>query len=342
MIHYYLSVPIHRGAGWSDTLDRATRLWIYESQATIVALDEEFRRLISAGTLALIYYSPRGQECIASALGACLRADDFLVTTYRGLHDQVAKGVPLRELVAEYLGRATGACGGKGGPMHVTHVQSGVMVTTGIVGAGLPIANGLALSAVLDGIDRVTAVCFGDAATNIGAFHEALNLAAVWRLPVVFVCQNNLYGEHTAVADSMAVATIAERAGAYGMPGVRLDGNDVDQAWSAISEAVQRARANGGPTLIDAVTYRFWGHFFGDSMEYMPAEELAAAMHADPVPRFRASLAADGHATLDQLEAIDEQIARRVADAFEYALDCPLPDPSALLDDVVGATAEAS
>src|SRR5216684_8086722 len=157
---------------------------MYEIQARIVATDEQFRQRIGRGQATLIYYSPRGQESISAALGVCLRPEDYLVTTYRGLHDQIAKGIPLSVLVAEYLGRTTGTCGGKGGPMHVTHAASGVMVTTGIVGGGLPIANGLALASVLNDSEQVTAVCFGDGATNTGAFHEAVNMAAVWDLPV--------------------------------------------------------------------------------------------------------------------------------------------------------------
>ncbi len=166
-----------------------------------------------SGEIALSYYSPRGQEIVAAATAQSLRRDDYVVTTYRGIHDQIAKGVPLRLLFAEYFGKVTGSCKGKGGPMHVTHPESGVMLTTGIVGSGLPIANGLALAAVLRNEDRVVVITnFGDGASNIGAFHEALNLAALWKLPVVFLCQNNEFAEHTTYANGTSCANVADRA----------------------------------------------------------------------------------------------------------------------------------
>ncbi len=314
--------------------DRDTLLRMFEIQSTIKQCDERFRTMLMSGQISLIYYSPRGQEVIPAAIVTHLRADDHLVTTYRGLHDHLAKGVPLRELWAEFLGRATGTCKGKGGPMHITHPASGVMVTTGIVGAGLPIANGLALASQLRGTDQVTVVSFGDGASNIGAFHEALNLASVWRLPVVFVCHNNQYAEHTPLAEGTSVARIAERAASYSMPGVTVDGNDPIAMWRAAGEAVARARGGGGPTLLEAVTYRFWGHLLGDAMEYMPKEERAAAMEADPVPRYRAWLVAEGHASEEELLDIEARAAAAIDDAVEFALASPPPDASELFTDV--------
>ena len=308
---------------------------MYEIQARIVATDEQFRQRVGRGQATLIYYSPRGQESISAALGARLRPQDYLVTTYRGLHDQIAKGIPLRALVAEYLGRTTGTCSGKGGPMHVTHAESGVMVTTGIVGGGLPIANGFGLAALLDGSDRVTAVCFGDGATNTGAFHEALNLAAVWDLPVIFVCQNNGYGEHTPIARSMRVRSVAERAGAYGIASAGVDGNDPVAMWHTIGAACDRARDGGGPTLIDALTYRFHGHILGEDLAYQPADERAAAIAADPFPAYRARLIAEYEISDTVLDDIDRRVAADVDDAFRYALASPEPDVSSLYTDVV-------
>lgn len=307
---------------------------MYELQALIKQNDERFRSMLMAGQIALIYYSPRGQECVSAGYAVHLRPDDHLVATYRGLHDHLAKGVPLRELWAEFLGKSAGTCKGKGGPMHITHPASGVMVTTGIVGAGIPIANGLALAAQMDGTERVTVVSFGDGATNIGAFHEGLNLAAVWKLPVVFVCQNNQYGEHTPVRESTAVARISQRGMAYDMPAVTVNGNDPVDMWRAAGEAVARARSGGGPTLIEAVTYRFWGHLLGDAMEYMPADERQAAMEADPVPRYRQWLLDGGQASEDELAAIDGRIAADIDDAVRFALDAPQPDLSELTTDV--------
>src|SRR5580700_7379860 len=182
-------------------LDDESLRSVYRTMVLVAACDDAVRSAISAGTVTLSYYSPRGQEAVAAGFGAALGPDDYLVTTYRGLHDHIAKGVPLRPLLAEMLGRAAGTGKGKGGPMHVVWPDAGLMLTTGVVGSGLPIAVGLAWAAERSGGGRVTLASFGDGASNIGAFHEACNLAAVWRLPVIFLCQNNHYGEHTAFAD---------------------------------------------------------------------------------------------------------------------------------------------
>jgi acetoin:2,6-dichlorophenolindophenol oxidoreductase subunit alpha len=307
---------------------------MFEVVTTISRTDEEFRKLLSSGRARSTYYSPKGQECIAAGVGALLRPDDYAVTTYRGLHDHLAKGVPMRELFAEFLGRATGTCKGKGGPMHVTHPATGLMVTTGIVGSGLPIANGLAWSSQLRGTDQVTVVNFGDGASNIGAFHEALNMAAVWRLPVVFVCHNNRYGEHTRYEWATSVAQVSLRAAAYGMPGVTLDGNDPVAVYQAAEPAIAQARAGDGPTLLEAMTYRFWGHIFGDDMRYMPPEERQAAIDADPAVRYRAWLIEEGHFTEHELAAIEAEVDASIADAMIFALASPPPALEELYTDV--------
>ena len=286
--------------------DDATLARMYETMALIAATDDALRSAISAGSATLAYYSPRGQEAVAAGFAAALRPDDYLVTTYRGLHDHIAKGVPLRRLLAEMLGRAEGTGKGKGGPMHVSWPDVGLMMTTGVVGSGLPIANGLAWAASRQGDGRVTVVSFGDGASNIGAFHEALNLAAVWGLPVVFLCQNNGYGEHTAFADHLRVEHVAQRAAAYGMPGVTVDGNDPEAVHDAVSAAAGRARAGEGPTLVEAVTYRLFGHVFGDRMTYVDPAELEEAWRSEPVARFRHTLIGRGvltEAAADEVEA---------------------------------------
>ena len=316
------------GTGQEDTL-RA----IWRRAALVRATDEALRGLIASGDFLGFYYSPRGQEVLAATVASCLRADDYLVTTYRGIHDQLAKGVPLVDLLAEMFGKRTGSCKGKGGPMHVADPSVGVMVTTGIVGAGLPIATGLALGARLEGRDRVCAVSFGDGATNIGAFHEALNLAAVWDLPVLFVCQNNEFGEFTPRADTQR-GEIADRAAAYGIPGVAVDGNDAGVLRPAVAAAVARARAGEGPTLLDCHTYRFMGHFFGDQMPYMDKDEIARRMADDPVDRLRAAVLAAGEADEDGLAADESAIAAEIAAALEAARSAPDPDPDELFDDI--------
>jgi len=333
------------GGGNALGVTEDTLLDIYRRATLIRVADERFQKMISSGQLQILYYSPRGQEILSAALMTTIEKSDYLVTTYRGIHDQLAKGIPARLLWAEFAGKVTGTCKGKGGPMHITHPDSGVMVTTGIVGAGLPIANGLALASQLAGDGKVTVVCFGDGSTNIGAFHEALNLAQIWMLPVIFVCQNNLYGEHTPQAMSTGAKELIDRALGYGMKGVQVDGNDAFAMFAVAAEAVERARAGQGPTFIEAKTFRFLGHLLGDDSHYIPEPEMAAAKAADPLPAFRRKLI-DRGVSESVLNAIDAQIAAEIDDAAQYALDSPYPDASEVRVDVLKApitgTAEIS
>jgi pyruvate dehydrogenase E1 component alpha subunit len=317
--------------------DQATLIEMYRKMALIKQNDEQARRVIMNGRLPMIYYSPRGQEVIPAAVSVNLHADDAICTIYRGIHDMLAKGVPLDDLWAELAGRATGTCKGKGGPMHITHPASGCMLTTGIVGASMPIANGLALASQVRGDGRVTVAYFGDGASNIGAFHEALNLAAVWRLPVVFVCQNNRYGEHTRYEKATAARQISDRAASYQMPGVRVDGNDPLAMHEAARAAIERARAGDGPTLIEAMTFRFYGHVFGDQDPYMDKEEKAQAIAADPVPLYRAWLIEQGHASEAELSEMEAALGSQISQAIEKALAAPWPDVSELGKDVLAA-----
>lgn len=314
--------------------DRTTLLDIYRRAELIRQTDERFRGLLTSGQLAVVYYSPRGQEIVAAATAANLRTEDYVVTIYRGIHDHLAKGVPLKELLAEFAGKVTGTCKGKGGPMHITHPKSGVMVTTGIVGSGMPIANGLAWASQLRGDGRVTVSNFGDGACNIGAFHEALNLASLWKLPVVFLCQNNQYAECTRYEHGTAVANISERAASYNMPGISVDGNDPVAMYNAAREAIRRARNGDGPTLIEAKTFRFMGHYFGDPAPYIPKEELAAAMAKDPLPRMRAWLIENNFASDSELSALEKAIAGELTEAVDYALNSPYPDVVEMRSDV--------
>ena len=248
---------------------------LYELMVLMKAADDRLSKGIGTGEFMCVYWPSRGQEAIAAAMGVALRPDDQLVTTYRGLHDLIGKGVPLEEIYGEMMGRTVGASRGKGGTMHIANPEKGVMLSTGIVGAGPPVAVGLAMAAKRKGFDRVTVVSFGDGATNTGSFHEAANMAALWDLPMVFVCQNNLYAEMTPTADTMKLEHVADRAAGYGMPGVRVDGNDPLAVKSALDEALRRARAGEGPTFIECVTFRFRGHYFGDRMPYIPKDQLS-------------------------------------------------------------------
>lgn len=314
--------------------DAATLLEIYRRAALIKANDEKFRSVIKSGRMQVVYYSPRGQEIIPSSVSVNCTDEDYICTIYRGIHDMIAKGVPLDVLWAEIAGKATGTCKGKGGPMHITHPATGVMVTTGIVGSSMPIANGLAWASQIDGNKRVTVAYFGDGASNIGAFHESLNLAAVWKLPVVFVCQNNGYAEHTRYELGTSAAKISDRALGYNIPGVTVDGNDPVAMYAAAREAIERARAGEGPTLIEAKTYRFMGHVFGDADGYMDKEEKKAAMQRDPVPALRARLLEEGVATEAVLSEMEARIAGDIEAAVEFALGSPVPSIEELNRDV--------
>lgn len=314
--------------------DRQVLLDMYQRMKLAMQNDERFRSVIKSGRLVMPYYSPRGQEVIPAAMSVNLTDEDYICTIYRGIHDMLAKGVPVKELWAEMAGKVTGTCKGKGGPMHITHPASGVMVTTGIVGSSLPIANGLALAAQVRGEKRVAVAYFGDGASNIGAFHESLNLASVWRLPVIFVCQNNGYAEHTTYAKGTSVANVAERAASYSMPGVTVNGNDPLAMYQAAREAVARARAGEGPTLIEAKTFRFHGHVYGDDDAYMDKTEKEQAMRNDPVPAYRQWLIDNGHADEQQLAAMESKIEASIDDALDYALSSPYPDVAELFRDV--------
>jgi 2-oxoisovalerate dehydrogenase E1 component len=307
---------------------------MYELMTLISTCDARLRRGLSAGEFAFTYWPATGQEAIAAAIGTVLRKDDQLVSTYRGLHDQIAKGVPLGPLIAEVLTRRSGVNKGKGGAMHISYPPSGLLLSTGIVGSGLPIGVGVGVAAMLAKSDRVTVASFGDGATGTGSFHEAVNLAALWRVPVVFLCQNNQYAEMTPTAHGQPVANVAERASAYGIPGEQVDGNDPDEVYEALLAAVTRARSGEGPTLLECMTYRLSGHYFGDPMRYVPADELESARAAEPVARYRSRLLHEG--LLDEADAtqIVEQAKREVEAAIGAALAAGFPDPAEASIDV--------
>ena len=264
-------------------------LRIYETVARIRAFDDKAQALIASAQAFFVHYPVRGHEIISAAVAAAIEPDDYMTATYRGLGDEVAKGVPLREMWAEMLGKQTGTSKGRGGPMHISDPEHGLMLCTGIVGAGMPIAVGLGLSSQLKGDGKVTISNFGDGATNIGAFHESLNLASVWSLPVVFVCQNNQYGEHTRYSDTARNASVVDRAAAYAMKGIKVDGMDpVATYLRAPRRPSTTPAAATGPVLLECVTFRTLGHVLSDKNEYMDQDQLAEQIANDPVPRFRA------------------------------------------------------
>jgi pyruvate dehydrogenase E1 component alpha subunit len=275
-----------------------------------------------------------GQEAIAAGFGAAMRPDDWTFATYRGHAHTLARGVPMTPVMAELLGRSNGLMAGKGGSMHLTSVEHGVMGSYAIIGAHLTIANGAAWSAKLRGTDQVAVCFFGDGTTNIGAFHEALNLAATWDLPVVFVCENNQWMEYTPIGSVTAVPRpAADRAGAYGLEPVVVDGNDVTAMHAAAVHALDQARSGGGPSLVEALTYRHGGHSRADPGKYRPAEEIEAWLARDPVTTYRDHLLATGvDATV--LDAVDADVEREVDEATEAAKAAPPPDLDLVLTDV--------
>lgn len=306
---------------------------MYRLMVTTTLADERSVQEAKAGRLQAAFYPVRGMEAVCAAIGAALAPADQVVSTYRNLGDALAKGVPLRAIMAELYGRLDGTSRGKGGPMHLHDTSVGFMATTGIVGAGLPIAVGLGLAAQLDGADRVVLTTFGDGATSIGSTHEALNLAALWKLPVVFVCQNNQWGEHTPIAEYAASTELAQRAAVYGMRASRVDGFDAIATWRALRDAVAHARSGAGPVFLECMTYRLTGHTGTADFGYVPPAELAAALERDPAPTFRAWLLASGFAE-SGLETLERAAAAEVDDAFAFAEASPPPEEKDVLTDV--------
>lgn len=307
---------------------------IYETMARIHAADQRIQDGLKSGDLQFQYYPAGGQEAIAASIGALLTADDSYVTTYRVIHDIVAKGAPMNEIMAEMYGKETGTSKGKGGPMHLSDPKSGLVVTTGIVGAGAPIANGLALADQMRGTGRVTVCSFGDGAANIGAVHEALNMAALWGLPVVFVCQNNLYAEYTSFEQSTKSNSIADRASGYGMAGERCDGCDPASVYAAAKRAIDRARAGEGPTLLECVAPRLQGHAFGSEQTHMDQERLSHDLANAPMITVRQRLLDEGIADESRLAGIDAAAAEEVEKAEAFAKASPEPDPSELYTEI--------
>lgn len=275
-----------------------------------------------------------GMEAIATGFGRALRTDDYSFATYRGHAHTLARGAPMGPVMAELLGRSNGILGGKGGSMHLTSVEHGMMGSYAIIGAHLCIANGAAWSAQMRGTEQVAAVFFGDGTTNIGAFHEALNLASVWQLPIVFVCENNLYMEYTPIDMVTPVNyPAADRAASYGLESIVVDGNDADAVYSAARKAIEKARVGDGPSLVEAITYRHGGHSRADPGKYRPADEVAAWMDRDPIPMYHQRLLRLGVPEGD-LSRISQDVARRVDEATEFAKSGRPPDESALMTDV--------
>jgi pyruvate dehydrogenase E1 component alpha subunit len=277
-----------------------------------------------------------GEEAVAVGVCSNLRKDDYITSTHRGHGHCIAKGADLKRIMAEILGKRTGYCKGKGGSMHIADFSVGMLGATAVVGAGLPIAVGAGLTAKLKKTDQVVACFFGEGASNQGTFHESLNLASTWDLPVIFVCENNLYAMGTRQSRAMKIANIADRAAAYGMPGCSVDGNDVLAVYEAAHLAVERARSGRGPSLIECKTYRHKGHSRVDPAKYRAKEEVQEWLSKDAVNRLKQKLLDEHVFTVEEINALEKDAFARVEESAKFAIDSEYPAPEEALEDVYG------
>ncbi|HYJ66805.1 MAG TPA: thiamine pyrophosphate-dependent dehydrogenase E1 component subunit alpha [Nocardioidaceae bacterium] len=330
--------PAHRDdappAAAVGDISLKTRLALYRLCVELRQFEQRAYRLFMEGLVKGTSHLSIGQEAIAAGFGVAMRADDYSFATYRGHAHTLARGVPMTPVLAELLGRENGLMKGKGGSMHLTSVEHGVMGSYAIIGAHLPIANGAAWSAQYRGTDQVAVCFFGDGTTNIGAFHEALNFAVIWRLPIVFVCENNLYMEYTPIDKVTAVQhPAADRAGAYGLEPLIVDGNDPDAVYVAASTTIAHARAGAGPSLIEAKTYRHGGHSRADPGKYRPDDEVQKWLAKDPLPMYRDRLLEIG-ATEPELEGIEAEVDAVVERATQEARDAAEPGADLVMTDL--------
>jgi acetoin:2,6-dichlorophenolindophenol oxidoreductase subunit alpha len=307
---------------------------LYRSMVLIREAEETVLRLFSQNRMPGFIHSYIGEEATAVGVCAPLRPDDYVSSTHRGHGHIVAKGGDLRLFFAELYGKASGYCKGKGGSMHVADLDLGILGANGIVGGGIPIAAGAALAAQLRGTDQVAVSFMGDGATDIGVFHESLNLAALWDLPVVFVVENNGYADFIAQRDHQRIEQVSGRAAGYGMVGETVDGNDVEEVQRAAGDAVDRARSGHGPTLLECVTYRWRGHFEGDPQPYRTRDEVEAWKERDPLVLAERRLSDRGEFDDAGRDAIRAAARARVADAVAFAEAADMPDPLSALEDV--------
>ncbi|MGH2701118.1 MAG: thiamine pyrophosphate-dependent dehydrogenase E1 component subunit alpha [Actinomycetota bacterium] len=327
---------MQRPQGWADEakLDETTRLELYRKLSELRQFEQRAYDLFLQNLVKGTSHLSLGQEAVAAGFGQAMRYDDYTFCTYRGHAHTLVRGASMTGLMAELLGRSNGSLGGKGGSMHLTSVEHFAMGSYAIVGAHLPIAAGAAWAAQERGSGQVAVCFFGDGTTNIGAFHEALNLASVWKLPVVFVCENNLYMEYTPISSVTAVEhPAAQRAAAYGLESLIVDGNDVDEVYGIASTYIERARAGEGPALIEAKTYRKGGHSRADPAKYRPAQEVESWLARDPLDLYRSRLAAAGF-DQKQIDDIDAEVLAAVDRATQEAKAAPPPSEEVIYTDV--------
>jgi pyruvate dehydrogenase E1 component alpha subunit len=318
-------------------IDKALGLKMYEKMLTIRRFEEKAIELFEHNLIRGNIHPCIGQEAVSVGVCSALRRDDYMVNTHRGHGNCIAKGADLKLMMAELWGKSTGYCKGKGGSMHIADFEGGNLGANGIVGGGIPIAVGAGISIQNRGSNQVVACFFGDGATNQGTFHESLNLAAIWKLPVIFVCENNQYALSTRIRDAISISRISDRATAYGIAGMSIDGNDIVEVYSKTKEAVQRARAGEGPTLLDCVTYRFFGHFTGDPVRgitYRTKEEMDQWLNRCPIKRFRERLIEEKILTEEVEKTIKENVKASIEKAVQFAKESPFPSPEEAIQDL--------
>ena len=317
-----------------NTLAPDTLLSLYVGMLRVRLFEERVRELFATGRIPGFLHTSVGQEAIAVGAAAALRPDDYVLSTHRGHGHLVAKGGALRPLMAELYGKANGVCHGKGGTMHIADVSVGYLGANGVLAAGCVLAPGVGLSIKHRRSGQVVLTFFGDGAANRGPFHEGMNMAAIWRLPVIFLCENNRWASTTANALSAAGGSIAARAAGYGVPGETIDGNDVVAVHDAVARAVARAHAGDGPSLIEAYTIRWVGHFEGDPQAYRSKEEAAEGRRTDPIARLAAVLASRGLLDAAHAERVRAQVSAEIDEAVAHAEASPLPQPEDALSDL--------
>ena len=317
-----------------EEINKDSVIWMYEKMFTIRRFEEQARREADAGKLRGIH-SSIGQEAVPTGVCAHLRDEDFVLGTHRSHHHCIAKGVDLNEMMAELFGKSTGTGNGKGGTLHIADINKGMLGANGIVGSNIPVATGVALTAKVKGTDNVSVVFFGDGASSQGALHEAMNLASIWKLPVLFVCENNRYAESTPFEYSVAGGSVSNRADGYGIPGVTVDGQAVLDVFEVAKEAVGRARAGEGPTLIEAQTYRYLGHAgHDDPLTYRSEEEQEYYMNRDCIATFKKYILDSSFANENELGEIENNCEAAIATSVKFADDSPYPNDDALTEDV--------
>ena len=315
-------------------LTKQQLLGFYQTMSTIRTFETKTVDLFAAGKVPGFVHLYIGEEAVATGVCANLTSKDYITSTHRGHGHLIAKGGKVDLMMAELFGKSTGYCKGKGGSMHIADVELGILGANGIVGAGQPIATGAAFACKYRKSDSVVVCFFGDGASNRGTFHESLNLASIWNLPIVFVCENNMYGISYCQRDHMNICDISDRSAAYGIPGVTVDGNDVVAVYETVAEAVKRARSGDGPSLVECKTWRWRGHFEGDPSVYKDPAEQAEWIKKDPIPRLAKQLLDLGYATQAELDKINETINAQINAAVDFAQNSPNPNPEDVLTDV--------